>query len=381
MINRTFITLLVLPLLPTNVIGEITGDISLKNIFYVNEVSSSYQYETVVEGKLSNAGDLYSVSYEYDFIFRSSDQDPGKELADFRQLYFTFDLGGSELSLGAKQVFWGVTESKNVVDVINQRDIVGGQSAEYKLGTPAVSVLSYYGDAEVEYWYMPKSRQQTNYSENSREGFGAPIGAVTFSNKSEKYGGDHAVRLFYSSGNFDFAISSFEGLARSPISTPNGGVIDQNYPYQSSTGLELQYTSDAALLKLEAIGGKQGLSEFEATTFGVETTAYGISDTNYDLGLILEAQLDNRPQALSEEMLAYLLRLVANNSSDTEIVLAYLDDLLGEQSLVSLSGSHRLRNGLLIELEARKVNAANSLLPLYALERDDSVALNFKYFF
>ena len=48
------------------------------------------------------------------------------------------EMIGSHLGIG--QVFWGVTESKNVVDMINQFDAVYDPLYKTKLGQPLINL-------------------------------------------------------------------------------------------------------------------------------------------------------------------------------------------------------------------------------------------------
>jgi hypothetical protein len=70
-----------------------------------------------------------------------------------------------------------------------------------------------------------------------------------------------------------------------------------------SVGLELQYTGESILYKLEGLTGAQGDENFNAAVLGAERTVYSILDTPWDMGLIVEYQYDDRVQAQIERML------------------------------------------------------------------------------
>lgn len=55
---------------------------------------------------------------------------------DIRKAYFHMVFKKWELSFGAKNVYWGVTESKRLVDYLNQSDFLEGFGSTAKLGQP-----------------------------------------------------------------------------------------------------------------------------------------------------------------------------------------------------------------------------------------------------
>ena len=69
-------------------------------------------------------------------------------------------IGNLELSFGIKKVYWGVTESLHLVDVINQTDQVESFDGEQKLGQPMahLSYLSKVGN--FDFFYLPYARKR-----------------------------------------------------------------------------------------------------------------------------------------------------------------------------------------------------------------------------
>ena len=53
---------------------------------------------------------------------------------DLREGYYAYSKGGFEILAGVNKVFWGVTESRHLVDIINQNDVVEDVDLEDKLG-------------------------------------------------------------------------------------------------------------------------------------------------------------------------------------------------------------------------------------------------------
>ena len=57
-----------------------------------------------------------------------------------RELLYQRVFDQAELRVGIGRVFWGVTESYKLVDVINQTDLVENVDHEDKLGQPLVNL-------------------------------------------------------------------------------------------------------------------------------------------------------------------------------------------------------------------------------------------------
>lgn len=82
-------------------------------------------------------------------FFRYDHSDPRRTHFDLREAYLLLlgDIGDDqwELRLGVDRVFWGVTESQHLVDIVNQIDFVEHPGGESKLGQPMVH-LTWSGD-------------------------------------------------------------------------------------------------------------------------------------------------------------------------------------------------------------------------------------------
>ena len=76
--------------------------------------------------------------------FATITRTPRRTHADLREAYFLLfgEIGDGEweLRVGIDQVFWGVTESQHLVDIINQIDLVEHPNGETKLGQPMVNI-------------------------------------------------------------------------------------------------------------------------------------------------------------------------------------------------------------------------------------------------
>lgn len=72
--------------------------------------------------------------------FRWDEADSERSLIDLREAYWALEADSFELLVGANTVFWGVTETVHLVDIINQTDGAADIDGEDKLGQPMVNL-------------------------------------------------------------------------------------------------------------------------------------------------------------------------------------------------------------------------------------------------
>ncbi len=73
---------------------------------------------------------------------RLDSTDPERSHVDIREAHYLHVLGDWEWRVGVAKVFWGVTESQHLVDIINQTDLVENLDTEDKLGQPMIETTS-----------------------------------------------------------------------------------------------------------------------------------------------------------------------------------------------------------------------------------------------
>ena len=93
-------------------------------------------------------------------FFRKDEIDENRDLLDVREGYWLFESDLIEVLVGVDTVFWGVTESINLVDVINQTD-AGDFSGDQKLGQPMINLkfLPEYGT--FSFYLLPYFRERS----------------------------------------------------------------------------------------------------------------------------------------------------------------------------------------------------------------------------
>ncbi len=87
--------------------------------------------------------------------------DDERSLVDLKEAYWAFEGDSYELLVGANTVFWGVTESVHLVDIVNQTDFAADIDGEDKLGQPMVSLTLQRDWGEISAFVMPYFRERT----------------------------------------------------------------------------------------------------------------------------------------------------------------------------------------------------------------------------
>ena len=79
-------------------------------------------------------------SFNFKGFARIDQYDDERTHADIRELNWLGVGDKWELRVGIGKVFWGVTESQHLVDIINQTDAVENLDGEEKLGQPMIDL-------------------------------------------------------------------------------------------------------------------------------------------------------------------------------------------------------------------------------------------------
>ena len=320
------------------------------------------------------------------------DQGDGRRShVDLREFYWRQSFGAADLYIGVRKVFWGVTESLHLVDVVNQTDLVENLDAEDKLGQPMLqlSLLRDWGDVDL--LVMPYFRRRTFAGADGRLRPPLPVAdRAVYEADLEEYNPDLAARWSHVLGDFDLALSHFYGTDREPRLVPglSGAGAPRLLPHYDlvhRSGLEAQYVRGDWLWKLEALlrDGVDGRSA--AAVGGFEYTLYGLFGSALDLGVVAEYQYDDRgapfaPVGDNDAVLGG--RLTFNDVQDTQVLaLAAVDTDKGSR-FASVEGSRRLGANGLLRLEGRFfANVDRGDAVFFALRRDDYVQVEYVRYF
>ncbi|MCY4352065.1 MAG: hypothetical protein OXC45_03045, partial [Gemmatimonadetes bacterium] len=249
-----------------------------------------------VEPKLYLA-DARGRSFTLSSFFRYDNADSRRTHVDLREAYFLLfgEIGDGEweLRVGIDQVFWGVTESQHLVDIINQIDLVEHPNGETKLGQPMVNITYSSDWGIVEFFVLPYHRARTFPGSSGRLRLPLVVEDEQVEYESEAHL-DFAARYSQSFGVVDVGLSVFNGTSREPFLFPgmdSSGVpiLFQHYSQIRQFGMDVQLTVGSWLFKLEAIqrAGARNLlgmeEDYVASVFGGEYTFYSVFDSAVDL--------------------------------------------------------------------------------------------------
>jgi hypothetical protein len=327
-------------------------------------------------------------------LLRLDGTDEERTHVDIRQLLWSHLGANYEVYAGMGRVYWGVTESQHLVDIINQTDGVENIDGEDKLGQ-AMLRYSYYSDfGNLDLFLLPYFRTRTFSGPDSRlnGGFITASDNAVFQSNDGKNHLDSAVRYSNTFSDLSLGISWFSGTSREPdlfrFFDVNTATTTPYYPLIDQFGLDLQLTTDAWLIKLEAIQryyDADEFSNFAAATAGIEYTFVGVFSTVYDVGALLEYSWDQRDlnaTSLFQNDLFLGARLALNDMSDSEVLLGIVQDLDESSSRsLFLEAATRLDTNLSANIELRYFHSDQPQDLLFRFRDDSFIQIGLEYFF
>ena len=294
-----------------------------------------------------------------------------------------------ELLVGINKVFWGVTESAHLVDIINQTDLVEDIDQEDKLGQPMVNLALQHDWGLVNVYLLPYFRERTFPGRDGR--FRSPLPVdwddAEYESGAEEKHMDFALRYSHYFGDVDIGAYYFRGTSREPRLeiASNGRELTPFYDQIDQVGLDVQYTRDAWLWKLEALL-RDGYDEsFMATVAGFEYTFYQVYESNADIGMLMEYQYDDRssqePITTADNDVFLGARWSMNDTQDTALLAGVVVDKDTSETFFNIEAERRIGDNVVVELRVRAITNAESDESLYSFNQDDYIQLQISRFF
>jgi hypothetical protein len=327
------------------------------------------------------------------FVFhpfaRYDSRDEQRTHFDLRELYWRRASGSWDLLVGVGQVFWGVTESQHLVDIVNQTDLVENPNGEIKLGQPMVKFSLVRNWGIVDLFVLPGFRERTFPGTEGR--LRPPVPVRTDEALYESSAGarhvDFAVRWSHAIGAFDIGVSHFSGTSRDPRFVPRVGEDGQPetvpfYELIDQSGVDLQATNGSFLWKLEAIR-RSGLETHVAATGGLEYTFWGVFGSSLDVGVLGEYLWDERGGFATPfaDDLFVGTRLALNDVQDTAILAGAILDREGGGRVTLIEAERRIGARWVIGVELRSFSGMATTDPFGWLRADDYFQTSIKRFF
>jgi hypothetical protein len=320
---------------------------------------------------------------------RIDSRDSERSLVDVTELVWKFADGDWETIAGINKVFWGVTESRHLVDIVNQTDLAEDIDGEEKLGQPMFSVATQRDWGRIDAFVLTGFRERTFSGPGGRLRAPLPIDTDNPEYESGAKEGhvDYALRYTHYFGDWDVGLSGFRGTGREPRLRANADAtaLVPVYDQITQVGLDLQYTREAMLYKFEGILRDGQGDSFAAAVAGFEYTLYQLRDSPLDLGLLVEYLYDGRdelaPPTIYDNDVFAGARLTLNDTQDTAMLAGAVVDIEDGSTLLSVEAERRFGDNWTVELESRWfVNAAPGNL-LRSFGRDDYLALRIRRYF
>jgi hypothetical protein len=382
------------------VVEEVSGNLSLEGRLFVNpqrfDGQERHSASLVFQPEYYMEWDDYT-SLTIEPFARLDTADGSRTHFDMRELFLRLVRDDWELGLGIGKVFWGVTESVHLVDIVNQTDAIENIDLEDKLGQPMIDLTLIRDWGFVDLFYLPYFRERTFQGRRGRLRNALVVDdtQTRYESALKRWHPNFALRYSNAFGDWDVGVYHFWGTAREAsisvgLNSALEPVLIPEYELINQTGADIQYTTGAWLWKLEALfrqGQKNRLGReqnYTALAGGFEYTLYGIFESNADLGVLAEYLRDSRLNKATtgfQNDLFVGARLALNDAQDTNLLAGVIQDLSYGTRVLSVEASRRIGDSLKLTLEVRLFTDVDRGDILDGLRDDDMVQLELGYFF
>ncbi len=364
------------------------GDVSLQLRAFTD--NALHQADQSVSGSVSGNAEFNrpvgeNGSFTISPFFRYDTHDENRTHVDLREFIYSHSAESWELNVGLGKVFWGVAESNNVVDIINQKDAIEGASPEHKLGQPMINLLLLRDWGEISLYVLPGFRERTYPSEDGR-----PRGFFTVDSDNAEYESsneqnhiDVAARVSGAIEEWDLGFHIFHGTAREPtLQFPSFAPF---YYQMTQVGLDVQATLESWLLKSELIHRSgDNITDHIQLVSGLEYSFYGVAESDVDIGVVAEWLYDDREEqadTIFQNDILLGFRFALNDEQSSEALVGVIADMDGGAKTFTVEASRRFRDNLKLSLEALIWTDAKDDPLLFQFAQEDYVQVELGYFF
>ncbi len=331
-----------------------------------------------------------SIQFNFKAFGRADSQDSERSHSDIRELYLNILQGDWEYQVGINTLFWGVTESVNIVDIVNQTDGVEGLNSDAKLGQPLLKITRILDNGSFDLLILPQFRVGTYPGKEGRFNPSLPVDTdnATYESSDGDKHIDYALRYATTFNDIELGLSGFNGTSREAKLLPNGHVPTALIPHYSlinQLGIDLQWTNGAWLWKLEMANrtGKE-ITNYSAVVGGVEYTLSDPFSSGSDIGLIVEGLYDSRNDSattpLSHDVMLGI-RWAANDAAGSDALIGLIKDSKNGSSIISAEASRRFGENWKGKLDMQIFAPDASDTLLYSYRNEDYLQISvIRYF-
>ena len=403
---RIFLSILALLLFSSFAISEnwdVSGHIGVESRYFLDAPLYDNQIDVIqlsASGELNLNVKLRDNYFSFSTFTRVDSQDSERTHIDIREAYWKRSFDKIDVLAGINTEFWGVAESQHLINIINTSDQLENLDQENFLGQPMVKVTLNEDIGQFSLFVLPyfrplrfsesKARLRTQLSVRNDND-------LYLGNAKEDYISS-ALRYSHYWGDWDIGLHYFHGIERDNINLqpsdfhelplPNGSTqrvptkLSPLYEVIDQVGIDLQLTTDAWLIKLEALHRNPEISDtYFSMVSGFEYSLYQLLDTKKDLGLLAEYSYSERKNILLEDDIFLGLRLTWNDVNDASLLMGVIVDVNDNSTSLRLEAERRLGDSCKLDIEVQTFFNTAENNPLYQLRNDDFIALRITNYF
>ena len=373
--------------------GELTGYVAIEHrqFFHTHpfpEQKNGSVPSYIFEPEYYHASEDRKHSFVAKVFLRYDPSDSERTHVDIRQWDWSYRASRDwEIRLGISRVFWGVAESRHLVDNINQVDAIEDIDDEDRFGMPMLQLIRAHASGSLLFMYLPYFRERPfpGRTGRVRDAFVIDTHDALYAVDEEEFYPNVAIRYEHVIGFWDIGIAQFHGIGREPRIQFLQGRLVPFYETIHDTSLNAQYTEDAWLWKLEGLYRRGQGRPFFAFTAGVEYTFFGLYEGAHDLGMLAEYHYDGRdstaPAVPFDRDVFVGLRYAFNDVADTTFLGGVTLDMAGDGIFTNIEVARRLTEHWKIEFDMRLFGDLDDDTRFSFLNREDYAQLRLSYFF
>lgn len=305
-------------------------------------------FAVVAQPELSYASENRRHTFQATFFGRAS-VEPAYASGDFRELYWQYRHDRWSVLAGMNRVFWGATESRHAIDVVNQSDMRENYIGDVKFGQLMVAASLQPEWGQLELYALPWFRPRAFPVDADRPRIGLPVEEAEVVDAPPL---DVAARVSISRGDGDVHAYYFRGVNREPNLVPvfdrMGAPIALTPVHRKidQIGVDLQYPYGSWLFKGEMLHRRTPDTQYQAAVGGFEYGITRLFGSASDLTLLTEYQFDNRPDsewpAPATRGIYAGIRLAINDTGSTEVKAGAVHDVSDHSWLIKADLTRRL---------------------------------------
>ncbi|MBJ57214.1 MAG: hypothetical protein CMP24_03110 [Rickettsiales bacterium] len=360
--------------------------------FHKNEAYSNQQntYSSFIKSEI-----FFDFKNDFEFLmepyFRYDHHDKYRSLFNFKENNITYYYNDIQLKAGISEVFWGITESKNLVDIINLKDVTDGEQ-KAKLGQSLLAFSNYSEKfGSLDFFYLPFFKNSSQIGKEGRLRLSKPIENynIVYEGGAGSKVPSWALKWEHSFGVIDLSLQGFRGNSResSTIAKLENSQLKyfQGYERISQIGTYFQVISGPIIYKLEAIkrngqkNAKNIRENFFSYTLGLEYLTNNLFENKWDLTSFIEYHNDDRNNDstdIFQNDLFLATRLNFNNIEGTEFFTSITLDTDGGGNTSTLELSSRITDNIRVTGSYNSYWSVNDVDILYNFRRDNYFSIN-----